>query len=85
MWTAASTTAVLALTFTNVGTMLGYFIGTVVSCLVALLGLSFSVRSVATWIYNQEVNYGLNHHFGAVPWAGYNRFRSKKWNLEHTA
>jgi len=69
----------------DVSTLLGVFLGVVVAILAAVLGLGFGLSSVATWIYNKEVSLGLGHHFGAVPWKGYNRWRSRQWNMEHTA
>jgi len=51
MWTAASTTAVLATVFSNTGLMLFTVISYVVTGLVALLGLGFAVRKLAKYIF----------------------------------
>jgi len=52
--------------------------------LAALLGLSFGINHVATWIYDGGLGDNMRY-FGKSPWKGYKRFHSYKWNVEHTA
>jgi len=44
MWTAASTTGVLATAFSDTGTILVAVIGVIVAALIGLLGLGFGLR-----------------------------------------
>jgi len=50
MWTAASTTGVLATMFTDTGTILVAVIGTVLAGAVALMGLGFGFRHLKKYI-----------------------------------
>jgi len=67
----------------EVSFMLTYILGVILTVLAALLGLGFAVRRVSLWIYDGGLGTGIRH-FGKPPWKGYNRWRSEKWNMEHT-
>jgi len=71
--------AVLSL---SAGQMLVASISVVLAGAVALLGLGYGFRSLSLYIYN---NGGVLRRFGKPRWKGYNRWRSEKWNMEHTA
>jgi len=66
----------------DVGFMLVYILGAVCAGAVALVGLGFGWRHLSVYIYNHGGNF---RHFGKPPYKGYNRWRSYKWNLNHTA
>lgn len=85
MWTITDTVNLLTTMFHDTGTMLATVLGGVVGIVVAMLALGFSLHKIAIWIYNTEVSYGIPHHFGALPYKGYNRWRSPMWNRAHTA
>jgi len=54
MWTAASTTAVIATAFSDTGTILTATIATVVVGIVALLGLGFAIRHLKKYITGRK-------------------------------
>jgi len=54
MWTAASTTSVIASAFTDTGTILTATIATVVVGIVALLGLGFAIRHLRKYITGRK-------------------------------
>lgn len=54
IWTAASTTGVLATAFTDTGTILVAVVGVIVAALVALLGLGFGIRHLRKYITGRK-------------------------------
>jgi len=67
----------------EVAFLLFYIIGLLLTMLAALLGLGYGIRHVSLWIYDGGMGERIRH-FGKPPWKGYNRWRSKEWNMEHT-
>lgn len=67
----------------EVSFMLMYLLGILLALLAALLGLSFGINRTMLWIYDGGLGERVRH-FGKPPWKGYNRWRSEKWNMEHT-
>lgn len=83
MFDATSTVSVLNSSFSHVGIILAIILPTLVTSLVALYGLGFSIEKLKLWIYNGGL--GRNEfvrNFGTPPWRGYNRWRSPKWNQD---
>jgi len=54
MWLVASTTATISQMFTDTGTILLAVIGTVVTAIVALMGLGFAVRHLKKYITGRK-------------------------------
>lgn len=54
MWTAASTTGILATAYSDTGTILVAVIGTIVAGIVALLGLGFGIRHLRKYITGRK-------------------------------
>jgi len=81
MFTAASAQALFLSLTSDVSYLLGAFLGILLAVLAALLGLGFGIQRMLLWVYN---NGGPFRDMGTPPWRGYNRWRSKKWNMEHT-
>jgi len=69
------------LTAQQVSVFFVFYFGIFLGILAALWGLHFGVDRMMTWIYNYG---GAMRSFGKPRWKGYNRFRSEKWNMEHT-
>jgi len=54
MWEIASTTGVLTTAYSGAGTILVLVIGTVLTALVALLGLGFGVRHLRKYVTGRK-------------------------------
>jgi len=54
MWPIASTTATLNTAFTDTGTILVLVIATIVTALVALMGLGFGIRHLRKYISGKK-------------------------------
>jgi len=68
----------------DISFLLLYELGLTLSILAALLSLGFALRRVSLWIYDGGLGESARN-FGKPPWKGYNRWRSRRWNIEHTA
>lgn len=67
----------------SLGSIIAYAITAILGTLVALYGLGFGIQKLMLYIYNTGGQY--RHVFGTLPYKGYKRFHSEKWNMEHTA
>jgi len=65
----------------DVSVLFIYLFGILLGICAAVLGLYFGLDRMLHWIYNEG---GSMRGFGTLRWKGYNRFRSEKWNMEHT-
>lgn len=83
MFSTTTTEVLFALLANEVSFILFYTLGLLLSMLAGLLGLGFAIRRVSLWIYDGGLGDRIRH-FGKPPWKGYNRWRSHKWNMEHT-
>jgi len=54
MFDVATTTTLMATFFTNVSTLIGVVLGSLLVILAALLGLGFAVRHVKRWITGKK-------------------------------
>jgi len=84
MYTIASTTEQIATISVNTGTIIAVVIGGVLITFVALLGLGLSARSIKDIMEDRSIRL-FGYYLRDKPYASYNRWRSQKWNMEHTA
>jgi len=92
MYSIASSTHDIAMMYGFAGTIIG---GSMLGVLLggaALLGLGFAAQSLSIlfWHSDGTTNWLGRHwmwwdHMTYKPYAGYNRLRSRRWNMEHTA
>lgn len=79
------TTAVTSLLVQNIASFGVLALGILGACLALSIGL-FVFRYGWDWIKraagDQSVRIG-GFYLRKTPWAGYNRFRSRKWNMAH--
>lgn len=75
MWGVASTTSVIGLSFTTIGTILTATIATIIATIVALLGLGFALSRLAGWIMNTPGSWGYNSQYGSG-WSRFNRAKT---------
>lgn len=69
--------------FLQLGEIIAFTIGTIVGACVALLGLGYGISKLAVYITgDQSVRFG-DLYLASLPYKGYKRFHSKKWNMEH--
>jgi len=54
MWDIASTTAQLATAYADAGTILAVVIGTIVTAIVALVGLGFGIRKLKSYVTGRK-------------------------------
>lgn len=86
MYGIASTTETLNTLFLNGGTLLAFSIGTILLGLVGLLGLGFGIDKLMRYItgngFDRSGQIG-GFYYWNTPYKGYNRWRSRTWNMEH--
>jgi len=75
----------------NFGSMIGQNIPKMVIIIAALIGLYWGICKFIKWCVGDGTTTWLGSHWAWLdhkmyrPWKGYNRLRSRKWNIEHTA
>jgi len=79
---AASTTPILLSSLLDFGAQAGAILSEVVGVGVALLVFQWGWRQVRLFMTDQSYSIG-GYYLRRTPYAGYHRFRSKKWNMEH--
>lgn len=82
MYGVASTTDLFLTLFNWVGFLIAISIATIAVALAGLGGLGFGISALRRWIFDQSRQFG-GIYMGKLPYKGYHRFRSKKWNMEH--
>jgi len=83
MYATSTAMAQMQSVFLTGGIFISAAIATVMTAVAGLLGLGFSLEKVNLWIYNGGLGERFRN-FGTPPWKGYNRWRSRKWNMEHS-
>jgi len=75
-------------TFTGAGALLAVVFGSILVGLVGLFGIGYGVRKLIMYItgpsWDRSGTIG-GFYYARTPYKGYNRWRSKEWNMEHTA
>jgi len=75
----------------NFGTMIGQNIPKILIIFAALVGLYWGLSKILKGIGGPGTTSWLGSHWSWYdrmtykPWKGYNRLRSKRWNIDHTA
>ena len=77
----------------NVANDFGKIIGTnipkILLIFCALIGLMWGLKKFIHWVVGDGTTTWLGSHWSWLdrhtyrPWKGYNRLRSRKWNIEH--
>jgi len=78
--TPASTTAIILGSVTNYGIALLAILTAVIGIGLAYLVFRFGIKRL---FYDQSLEIG-GYYLRKTPYAGYNRFRSKEWNIKNT-
>jgi len=75
-------------TFSGAGALLAVVFGSILVGLVGLFGIGYGVRKLTMYItgpsWDRSGTIG-GFYYARTPYKGYNRWRSRKWNMEHTA
>jgi len=79
---AASTTDIVIATIYDFGSQGVQILAAVIGVGVALLVFDWGWRQVRLFMVDQSYSIG-GFYLRRTPYAGYHRFRSKKWNMEH--
>lgn len=77
--------------YISLGVVIALSITSIVTGLVALFGLRYGLVKLVSYIYHADgTTNWLGRHWSWYdqltykPYKGYNRLRSRKWNMEHT-
>lgn len=75
---------IIAGLFFDAAALIGIAVAACLSIVIALLGISYAWEAIGRWIYNGGMGQNLRY-LGKSPWKGYHRFRSFRWNVQHTS
>lgn len=78
----------LGTAFGGAGTILGIGLAAILIGLASLFGLAFGITKLIKYITGPSWDRSgqiMGFYYAKTPYKGYNRWRSKKWNMEHTA
>jgi len=71
------------------GSIIALNIPKILLILTALIGLAWGIKKFVHWCVGDGTTTWLGGHWAWLdhkmykPWKGYNRLRSRKWNIEH--
>lgn len=82
MLNAASTTQLVANGFAAYSSAALRILGYSMTVLVGLLVFYWGYRKITNIAHDQSARIG-GFYLRKLPYAGYHRFRSRKWNMEH--
>lgn len=88
MYSIASTTSQLLLSFDQTGIILGVSLTAILASLAALMGLGFGVTKLMHYITGTQAWNDKSLRVGGfylrkTPYKGYKRFHSQHWNMIH--
>jgi len=88
---ATQANAIIQASYLNFGAMVAQNIPKMLIITASLIGLFWGIKKFIHWCVGDGTTTWLGSHWAWLdhkmyrPWKGYNRLRSRKWNLEHTA
>jgi len=84
VFTQAEALHQMLIMFAAFGVIIFSFLGAMLSMMAALIGLHFGIQKFREYILDESFSiHGF--YLRKVPFKGYHRFRSQKWNMKHMA